>query len=50
MKLSKWRIQADEKLAEQAKELYKQGLSLRKVAQEIGRSYQWVWMRVKDLE
>lgn len=36
-------------LEDQAKTLYKEGLSTRQVGKIIGRSHQWVWLRVRGL-
>jgi len=49
MKLSPYAVQKNKELEQKAIELYKTGLSTRKVGAEIGRSYQWVWVRVKHL-
>ena len=49
MTQSKYQITKRKKLEEQAKLLYKQGLSLRAVGKGVGRSYEWVRKVVKSI-
>lgn len=48
MALSLYQKQNLEKLKERARKLYREGLSLRDVGKIVKRSYQWVWVAVKE--
>lgn len=48
MAISTYRLEKIEALKQKAIELYKQGLTSREVAREIGRSHTWVCWVVKE--
>lgn len=48
MAVSIYQKQLTEELKDQTVELYKQGLSMRAVAERVGRSHQWVALVVRE--
>jgi hypothetical protein len=44
-----YKLQKMEREKEQAHDLYKQGLTLREIAAEMGKSYGWVWRTKQDV-
>lgn len=50
MKISEYQRENIRKSKIEAIELYKKGLSLRKVAKIMGKTHYWVWEIVKEME
>ena len=50
MKISKYQKAKNTRLAKKAFILYKEGLTLRDVADVVGRSHEWVRQEIKKLE
>lgn len=50
MKPSKYKQEQIRKLKVRAVDLYRQGLGLRTIAKQLGRSHEWVRQAVKELD
>lgn len=49
-RISKERYQENEKLKGEAYRLYKKGLTLREVEKLVGKSYNWVFRAVREID